>query len=75
MQNETGLLVDPGDARQLADAIGRLASDPRLCRQMGEVGRARVLDKFDSRRNVTELYRLLCQVGGLAGQNQRASQK
>jgi glycosyltransferase involved in cell wall biosynthesis len=30
----TGLLVEPGDARALADAINRLAGDPALYRQL-----------------------------------------
>src|SRR6266568_2964599 len=37
----TGLLVRPGDSRVLAEAIGRLISDPSLRSQMGEAGRLR----------------------------------
>ncbi len=32
--------------------------------QTGETGRVRVLDEFNSCKNVTKLYRLLCQAGG-----------
>lgn len=40
---ETGLLVEPGNAEALAEAIGRLLSDPERARQMGIRGRERVL--------------------------------
>ncbi len=56
---ETGLLVDPGlrpgtfeptdparFARDLADAINRLAADPGLRERFGKAGRQRVLDHF-----------------------------
>ena len=32
---ETGLLVDPGDAEGLRDALARLLSQPNLCRRIG----------------------------------------
>jgi glycosyltransferase involved in cell wall biosynthesis len=35
---ENGLLVNPGDSEGLRDAIGRLLSDPELCRRLGERG-------------------------------------
>lgn len=38
----TGLLVPPGDARALAEALGRILSDPDEARRMGAAGRARI---------------------------------
>jgi glycosyltransferase involved in cell wall biosynthesis len=42
----TGLLVPPGDAKALADALARLLEDPDLCRKLGTAGRERSLDLF-----------------------------
>jgi phosphatidyl-myo-inositol alpha-mannosyltransferase len=36
-----GLLVPPGDADALADALGRVLDDPAMARRLGETGRAR----------------------------------
>lgn len=41
-----GLSVSPRDARNLADAIGKLARDPSLRRRMGEAGRSIVEKEF-----------------------------
>ncbi|HUH12249.1 MAG TPA: glycosyltransferase [Longimicrobiales bacterium] len=43
----TGLLVEPGDAADLARAIRRLAGDPALARRLGEAGRAKVREEFE----------------------------
>jgi glycosyltransferase involved in cell wall biosynthesis len=43
---ETGLLVPPGEAAPLRDAIVRLAGDLPLARRMGEAGRRRALSRF-----------------------------
>jgi glycosyltransferase involved in cell wall biosynthesis len=42
----TGLLVAPGEAQPLADAIVRLAGNLVLAAEMGEAGRRRALDQF-----------------------------
>jgi glycosyltransferase involved in cell wall biosynthesis len=39
---ETGVLVPPGDARQLADALVRVLSDPELAGRLGEAARVAV---------------------------------
>lgn len=43
---ETGLLVPPGDADALRDAIVRVAGDLDAARAMGEAGRRRALSRF-----------------------------
>lgn len=47
IDDETGLLVEPNDARQLAAAILRLRDDPDLANRLARAGRLRVLEKFD----------------------------
>jgi glycosyltransferase involved in cell wall biosynthesis len=42
----TGLLVPPGDAEALAEALGRVLSDPELAKRMGAAGRQRVERDF-----------------------------
>jgi glycosyltransferase involved in cell wall biosynthesis len=44
---KTGLLFDPGNAQDLADAVVQLAADPALARQMAAAARASSLEKFD----------------------------
>ena len=40
----TGFLVPPGDPLALAEALDALARDPRVAREFGVAGRARVLE-------------------------------
>jgi glycosyltransferase involved in cell wall biosynthesis len=59
---ETGLLVAPRDAHAFADAIEKLASDPRLRQEMGLRGRRRVEQYFDTKfvgENTVNVYRKL----------------
>jgi len=44
--DETGLLVEPADAKALAEAIVTLLKDDALRKQFGEAGRARVAAQF-----------------------------
>jgi len=64
VNEESGLLVAPGDPQALADALARLAADPGLGRRLGAAGRRRVVAEFDLERNVDRLARLF---GALAG--------
>jgi len=55
----TGVLVAPGDAVALADAIQRLTQDPGMRKKMGEAGRRRVENHFSilsTIRNTENLY-------------------
>jgi glycosyltransferase involved in cell wall biosynthesis len=58
----TGILVPAGDAKRLAEGIGRILADPALARAMGEAGRRKAQYEFDERlvfRTVRETYRSL----------------
>lgn len=59
LPEETGLLVEPGDATGLADALGRVLADPALGQRLGAAGRTVVRDRFDVGRNVGRLAALL----------------
>lgn len=55
-----GLLVTPGDVKELTAAIARLAKDVRLARRMGESARRHVVQEFERchvTRAMLELYR------------------
>jgi glycosyltransferase involved in cell wall biosynthesis len=47
---KTGLLVEPGDAPALADALARLLADPARARTLGDAGRARAREEFSVSR-------------------------
>jgi glycosyltransferase involved in cell wall biosynthesis len=50
--DETGLVVPPGDAPALAYSINTLLANPDLRHRMGEAGRRRVVELFSRERMV-----------------------
>ena len=50
VDGETGLLVDPGDVKALADALGGLLADPTRAQALGAAGLARAQTKFSVSR-------------------------
>ena len=63
VDGETGLLVRPGDAVALREAIVRLLAEPGLRARLGEAGRRRVAQYHASAivPRVERLYRQLLQ--------------
>ncbi|HXD33602.1 MAG TPA: glycosyltransferase family 4 protein [Pyrinomonadaceae bacterium] len=55
---ETGFIVDRGDATAIAERILTLAGDPKLREKMGNAGAHRVKNLFELRPNVTKLIEL-----------------
>jgi glycosyltransferase involved in cell wall biosynthesis len=55
VEGETGLLVPPGDASALADAVGALAADRDRARALGAAGRRRVELEFGVERMLVRL--------------------
>lgn len=60
VSDQSGILIDPGDANALAATLDELASDLDRCKAMGEAGRERALDIFNwehSADNAVRIYR------------------
>jgi len=61
---ETGFLVDERDVEAMAERMIELGADAKLRREMGKAGRARVLDRFETGKQVRELEDLLIEIIG-----------
>ena len=62
VEEVTGLLVDEGDERAMADAMARLALDPCLAARLGECGRLRVQELFTIKHHLEQVTTLLRRV-------------
>jgi glycosyltransferase involved in cell wall biosynthesis len=70
---ESGLLIPPGDARALGQALEHLVADADRRRRMGRAGLALATRKFDAARNNRLLLDLLVEVAeaGRDGREER----
>ena len=59
---ENGLLFGPGDSARLAEHIGRLASEPKLCDSLGRSGQQTATSTFALRRMVDDIEAYLVNV-------------
>lgn len=59
VENETGFLLEPGDAVGLANAIETSISNLSLAQKLGRAGHERAEKLFSIEKNVRELYALL----------------
>ncbi len=57
VDNETGLLFEKQNPKDLAEKISRLIDEPELRMKFGKAARKRVLEKFDSEKLMDELVR------------------
>ncbi len=64
---ESGILVDPDDPEQVADATLRVLSDNRLAHRLGEGGRARALREYSYERFREAIESLVCSLDVTAG--------
>jgi glycosyltransferase involved in cell wall biosynthesis len=55
VHGSSGLLVSPGDPKELAEALGLLIRDPELAQRLGRGARLRVVEHFDRRRCIQEI--------------------
>jgi glycosyltransferase involved in cell wall biosynthesis len=61
----TGLVVPPGDAGALADALRRLLADPALRAELGQAGRRRAVRHFEESRMVERFVEIVESVAGV----------
>jgi glycosyltransferase involved in cell wall biosynthesis len=66
---ETGLLVPPGDSKELATTIRRVLSDPVLAGDLGAAGRESVERSFNSERQAAQLSEI---VSGLSAAGRKS---
>ena len=59
VENETGFLLEPGDAVGFANTTEKVISNPAVAQKMGSAGYERAQRLFSIERNVRELYTLL----------------
>ena len=64
VENETGLLVQPGDGVAMAEAINKIIGDASAAERLGQSGYARAQRLFSIDKNVRELCALISS-GGL----------
>ncbi len=62
-EGATGLLVEHGNADELAEAIVELLRDPDRAQAMGKAGRRRAVELFDISRLINQLYGVYEAVG------------
>jgi glycosyltransferase involved in cell wall biosynthesis len=61
LDEETGLLVDPGDHQALESALVKLLDNPELARSLGQAARRHVTRNFD-REHTLDRLETLCQL-------------
>lgn len=59
IDEETGLLVDPLNINQIADALVKLLTNPELARRMGEEGRGRVEKELNWQKMAEKIRRII----------------
>ena len=72
---EDGLLVEPENPAQMAEAIHRVLRDPDLARRLGEAGRQKVRQKFHSGVSAEVLRRCLTATVSPRPEGERSTRK
>ena len=67
IDGQTGLLVEPNNAEQLADAIERLAFDRKLAQRLAKAGRKHIIEHFELESALQPLIGLYHRQLDLAG--------
>ena len=66
-EDETGILVNPKDEKDLLRGLLKVLKDPELCRRLGNEARKKVEREFNLSSNIEqllEIYRKVCEADG-----------
>jgi len=63
-ESNCGICIEPENETQLVDAVQRLASDPALCRSLGEAGHRYVACRFDRDQLALDYLGVIAQATG-----------
>lgn len=66
VDGETGIYVNPRNARELAVALERLINNAQLREQMGKAGRRRVEELFDQRKQMNKIEEVYYELLGMS---------
>lgn len=67
VDGETGLLVAPGNAKDLVTTIVRVLKDKSLCERLGEQGYVAARRLFDANANAQKVFEIYAELDHLAG--------
>ena len=67
VNGQTGFLIKPGDLKNLAEKITRLANDAKLREQFGSRGQTFVREKFSVEKMVDSIYNLYLKLAAARG--------
>lgn len=70
-EGETGLLVAPQSAEELADGLSRLLADPVLCRHLGEGARRKAEAAYAIEQNLERLLAVYDSISGRESEDER----
>lgn len=65
LENNCGIVVDPYDSEQVADALNTLINDPRLAFEMGKNGHKAIKEKFNWENEEKKLIDFYIKNGGI----------
>ena len=54
VDGESGIRVEPGDVKAIAEGVAKLESDRALCAQMGEAGQKRIAEYFNTEKSAQD---------------------
>lgn len=59
IDGQTGLMVNPENINEIADAVIKLAENPNFRQRLGEQGRVRAIKEFNWEKQINKIYKVI----------------